>query len=230
MRKVSRIQPIKDYTLKSRIQQFIKRIVDVVVAVTALILLSPVLFCIAIAIKLTGNGKVLFTQERVGKDAEIFKMYKFRTMVTDAINKGAGLAVPEGDPRITTIGGFLRKTSLDEIPQFFNVLKGDISLVGPRATVPQHLEYYGDFERKRLEVRPGITGLAMINGRASIPWSKRIEFDVEYIDKFSLYLDLKILLKTILVVLKREGTYYNQEKRGPAFDLVKPVDREQIQQ
>jgi undecaprenyl phosphate N,N'-diacetylbacillosamine 1-phosphate transferase len=209
-------------SLAKKIQLVIKRSIDVIAAIIALLLSSPVFLCIAIAIKLTSRGPVFFRQDRLGKDASIFKLYKFRTMIVGAINIGKGLSVTEKDPRITSVGTFLRKTSLDEIPQLINVLKGDISFVGPRPTVPQHLEYYGEFEKKRLEVKPGITGLAMVKGRASIPWSKRIEYDVEYVDNFSLWLDLKILLQTIWVVIRRKNVYYDYEKNGPPFDLKKP--------
>jgi lipopolysaccharide/colanic/teichoic acid biosynthesis glycosyltransferase len=146
-------------------------------------------------------------------------------MVPGAINMGAGLSITERDPRVTHVGSFLRKCSLDEFPQLFNVIRGDISLVGPRPTVPEHLEYYGEFERRRLEMRPGITGLAMVRGRASIPWSQRIKYDGEYINDFSLWLDLRILMETVWVVLRRKNVYYDYEKHGPPFDLVKPADR-----
>jgi len=199
----------------------IKRSVDILVATGCLLALSPLLLIIATLVKASGKGPILFLQDRLGKNARIFKLYKFRTMVPDAINMGSKLLVTEKDSRITPIGAFLRKTSLDELPQLFNVLKGDISLVGPRPTIPEHLPYYGDFERRRLEIRPGITGLATIRGRAGIPWSQRIKYDVEYIDNFSLWLDAVILLKTFWVVLRREGTYYDYEKYGPAFDLIK---------
>jgi undecaprenyl phosphate N,N'-diacetylbacillosamine 1-phosphate transferase len=202
-------------------QMLIKRIIDVFVSFLGLILLCPLMLIIAVVIKLTSKGSIFFCQERLGKDAIIFKLYKFRTMITNAVNMKAGLSVIENDKRITPVGKFLRKTSLDELPQFFNVLKGDISLVGPRPTVPQHLDYYGEFELKRLEMKPGITGLAMIRGRASIPWSQRIKYDIQYVENFSLWMDLKILVGTFLVVIKRENTYYDHEKDGPAFDLVK---------
>ncbi|MGA2173306.1 MAG: sugar transferase [Sedimentisphaerales bacterium] len=207
-----------------KIQFFIKRMIDIIVSAAGLVLLFPVLALIAVAIKLTSKGPVFFQQDRVGKDVKIFKFLKFRTMVPEAVNMGAGLRVTPDDPRITRVGRILRKTSLDELPQLFNVLKGDISLVGPRPTVPQHLEYYGDFERRRLEVKPGITGLAMVRGRGSVPWSVRIKYDVEYVDNFSLWLDLKILAETLWVVLARKNIYYDYEKHGPAFDLVKPSD------
>ena len=204
-----------------KIQLFIKRIIDFVASLMGSIAACPIFIGVALLVKLTSRGPVLFCQDRVGKDANIFKLYKFRTMVPNAVNMGTGLTTVEGDPRITSIGRFLRKSSLDELPQLFNVLKGDISLVGPRPTVPQHLDYYGEFERRRLEMKPGITGLAMVKGRNRNPWSVRIKYDVEYIDSFNLWLDLKILLKTVCVVLLRKDTYYNYEKNGPAFDLTK---------
>jgi lipopolysaccharide/colanic/teichoic acid biosynthesis glycosyltransferase len=207
------------------VQLRIKRFVDFVVASVGVVLLCPAMLCIALLIKLTSKGPVFFSQERLGKDAKVFRLYKFRTMVPGAINMGAGLSITERDPRVTHFGSFLRKCSLDEFPQLFNVIRGDISLVGPRPTVPEHLEYYGEFERRRLEMRPGITGLAMVRGRASIPWSQRIKYDGEYINDFSLWLDLRILMETVWVVLRRKNVYYDYEKHGPPFDLVKPADR-----
>jgi lipopolysaccharide/colanic/teichoic acid biosynthesis glycosyltransferase len=208
-----------------KIQLIFKRLFDITVALIALCLLSPLLLLIGIAVKITSKGTVLFLQDRVGKDAKIFKLYKFRTMVPGAINIGAGLSVGEKDPRITKVGSFLRKTSLDEIPQLLNVLKGDISLVGPRPTVPEHLKYYGNFERRRLEIKPGITGLAMVRGRATIPWSERIKYDVEYVDNFSLWLDLKIILQTVWIVSARKNVYFDYENFGKPFDLKKPDNK-----
>lgn len=207
------------------IQLFIKSVIDIIASAAGLVLLIPVLVLIAVAIKLTSKGPVFFHQDRLGINGRIFKLHKFRTMVTGAVSIGTGLAVAGNDVRITKVGAILRKTSLDELPQLFNVLKGDISLVGPRPTVPQHLEYYGDFERRRLEVKPGITGLAMVRGRGSVPWSVRIKYDVEYIDNFSLWLDFKILVQTLWVVLARKNVYYDYEKHGSAFDLVKPAGK-----
>ncbi len=211
-----------------KLQLAIKYMIDLCAAATGLILCSPVMLVTALAIKLTSKGPIFFCQERLGKEGRIFRLYKFRTMIPNAVNIGAGMATHVNDPRITRIGAFLRKSSLDELPQLINVLKGNISLVGPRPTLPEQLEYYGPFERRRLEMRPGITGLATIRGRASIPWSKRIEYDVQYVDNFNLELYLKIILKTIVVVVRREGTYYDYEKLGPAFDLVKPSEPKNI--
>jgi lipopolysaccharide/colanic/teichoic acid biosynthesis glycosyltransferase len=207
--------------MSRKIQLIIKRAIDVIISLLGLILALPIIILVAISIKLSSKGPIFFCQDRLGKDAEIFKLYKFRTMVPNAVNIGAGLAVSENDPRITSIGTFLRKSSLDELPQLFNVLKGNISLVGPRPTIPQHLGYYGEFERRRLEMKPGMTGLAVINGRNRNPWSVRIKYDVEYVDKFNLWLDFKILYKSIWVVLLRKNTYYDHEDNRPAFDLKK---------
>ena len=212
---------LKQVSVSRKIQFFVKSVIDVVAAAVGLVLLFPLFVLIAAAIKLTSKGPVFFHQDRVGINGRIFKLHKFRTMVAGAASIGTGLSVAKNDARITKVGAILRKTSLDELPQLFNVLKGDISFVGPRPTVPQHLEYYGEFERRRLEVKPGITGLATVCGRASIPWSQRIKYDVEYVDNFSLWLDLKILIKTVWIVLRSQGTYYDHKKYGPAFDLVK---------
>jgi undecaprenyl phosphate N,N'-diacetylbacillosamine 1-phosphate transferase len=213
---------LKQVSASRKIQLFIKSVIDIIAAAVGLILLFPLFVLISLAIKLTSKGPVFFHQDRVGINGRIFKLYKFRTMVVGAENIGAGLSVAGNDVRITKAGAILRKTSLDELPQLFNVLKGDISLVGPRPTVPQHLEYYGEFERRRLELKPGITGLAMVRGRGSVPWSVRIKYDVEYVENFSLWLDLKILLQTVWVVLTRKNIYYDYEKFGKPFDLKKP--------
>ncbi|MFC1783130.1 sugar transferase, partial [Planctomycetota bacterium] len=146
------------------IQLIIKRSVDIVASFIGLFITWPVILCIALAIKITSKGPIFFRQDRLGKDARIFRLYKFRTMIPNAVNIGAGLATHEKDPRITPVGAFLRKSSLDELPQLINIFKGDISLVGPRPTVPEHLEFYGSFERRRLEMRPGITGRATVRG------------------------------------------------------------------
>ena len=216
---------LKQVSVSRKIQLFIKSFIDIIASAVGLVLLFPLFVLIAVAIKLTSKGPVFFCQDRLGINGRIFKLHKFRTMVAGAVSIGTGLSVAGNDARITKVGAILRKTSLDELPQLFNVLKGDISLVGPRPTVPEHLEYYGDFERRRLEVKPGITGLAMVRGRGSVPWSVRIKYDVEYVDNFSLWLDFKILVQTLLVVLTRKNIYYDYEKLGPAFDLVKPPEK-----
>lgn len=204
-----------------KIQLVIKRIIDFLASFFGLLVVFPVILVVAILVKLTSKGPIFFCQDRVGKDAEIFKLYKFRTMIPNAVNMGAGLSTGANDSRITPIGKFLRKSSLDELPQLFNVLKGDISFVGPRPTVPQHLDYYGEFEHRRLEMKPGVTGLAMVKGRNRNPWSVRIKYDVEYVDNFNLWWDLKILVLTVWVVLSGRDTYFDYDKHGSAFDLRK---------
>jgi Sugar transferases involved in lipopolysaccharide synthesis len=215
---------LKQVSASRKIQFLIKSVIDIAAAAVGLVLLFPLFVLIAAAIKLTSEGPVFFHQDRVGINGRIFKLHKFRTMVVGAESIGAGLSVAGNDSRITKIGAILRKTSLDELPQLFNVLKGDISLVGPRPTVPEHIAYYGKFERRRLEVKPGITGLAMVRGRSSVPWSVRIKYDVEYVENFSLWLDLKILLRTVWVVLAGKNIYYNYENSAKPFDLKKTND------
>jgi lipopolysaccharide/colanic/teichoic acid biosynthesis glycosyltransferase len=143
----------------------------------------------------------------VGRDGESFEVLKLRTMVVDAERQGAGFAVTSGDARITRVGDLLRRTSLDELPQLWNVLRGDMSLVGPRPTLRYQVEQYTERQRRRLEVRPGLTGWAQVNGRTSLPWSERIELDVWYVEHRSLALDLQILARTVGVLLRREGVY-----------------------
>lgn len=190
----------------------IKHLFDKIFSFILLVILSPLFILIAILIKLDSKGPVFFIQQRVGKDNKLFNIYKFRTMVPDAINIGSGVYTEENDPRITRIGRFLRKTSLDELPQLINILKGEMSFIGPRPTLAYQVEQYNDFQRKRLLVRPGVTGLAQVNGRNSLSWPERIEYDVKYVENYSLMLDFKILLKTFLVIFKQEGLYAEKEK------------------
>jgi lipopolysaccharide/colanic/teichoic acid biosynthesis glycosyltransferase len=159
----------------------------------------------ALAIKLTDGGPVLYRQRRVGKDGEEFDLVKLRTMVVGAETQGEGLAVNHGDPRITSVGRFLRRLSIDEVPQLWNVLRGEMSLVGPRPTLAYQVERYTEHQRRRLEVKPGITGWAQVNGRARLRWAERIELDVWYVENRSPWLDLKILARTPLALFS--GTY-----------------------
>ena len=187
-----------------------KRFFDFVASAVGIVLLSPLLLIIAVWIKLDSKGPVLFKQERVGKNNKLFNILKFRTMVIDA--EKSGFYTSENDSRITKPGKFLRKTSLDEIPQLFNILKGEMSIIGPRPTLKYQVDEYTDFQKRRLEVLPGVTGWAQVNGRNSLSWPERIELDVWYVENFSLLLDAKILYKTVFVWLKGEGVYAEKEK------------------
>jgi lipopolysaccharide/colanic/teichoic acid biosynthesis glycosyltransferase len=183
------------------------RALDVAVATVALVLSAPVLLAAAIAIRLESRGHVLYRQRRVGLHGREFDVLKLRTMVTGAETMGAGLAVDQGDPRITRVGAFLRRTSIDELPNLVNVLRGDMAIVGPRPTVPVQVAQYTERQRGRLTVRPGITGWAQVNGRATLPWDERIELDLWYVEHRSPLLDLRILARTARLVLHGEGLY-----------------------
>ena len=183
-------------------KNFIKPAIDFVLALVGFLFLSPVFVLVAIGLFFANDGKPFFFQLRPGKDGKIFKIIKFKTM-TDKKDENGNL-LPDAD-RLTKIGSFVRKTSLDEIPQLLNVIKGDMALVGPRPLLPQYLELYNDFQRRRNEVKPGITGWAQVNGRNSISWEKKFEYDVWYVDNVSFLLDIKILIMTVLKVVKSEG-------------------------
>ena len=182
-----------------------KRVVDAVGAAVGLVVSSPLLAAASLAIKAEDGGPVLYRQRRVGLHGVDFDLLKLRTMVVGAERQGAGWAVNAGDPRITRVGRVLRRLSLDELPQLWNVLRGDMSLVGPRPTLRYQVEQYTERQRRRLDVKPGITGWAQIHGRASLPWDERIELDVWYVENRSPWLDLKILLRTPLALFS--GTY-----------------------
>ena len=184
-----------------------RRAFDVVVAGTALLLASPLLLAAVVAIRLESRGHPIYRQRRVGKDGRTFDVLKLRTMVAGAESIGAGLAVNEGDPRITRVGALLRRTSLDELPNLLNVLRGEMAIIGPRPTVPVQVDRYTERQRGRLAVRPGITGWAQVNGRTSLPWAQRIELDLWYIEHRSWRLDLRILARTVRMVLGGDGLY-----------------------
>jgi lipopolysaccharide/colanic/teichoic acid biosynthesis glycosyltransferase len=183
----------------------VNRALDVAGASLGLALASPFVAAAAIAIKLDDGGPVFYRQERVGQDGRAFELVKLRTMVVGAERRGAGWAVNHGDSRITRVGAVLRRLSLDEVPQLWNVVRGEMSLIGPRPTLEYQVEQYTPRQRRRLEVRPGITGWAQVQGRASLPWEERIELDVWYVEHRSPWLDLKILARTPLALLG--GTY-----------------------
>jgi lipopolysaccharide/colanic/teichoic acid biosynthesis glycosyltransferase len=174
----------------------VNRAADIAIAGTALVVASPVLGLAALAVKLEDRGPVLFRQMRVGKDGSDFELLKLRTMVVGAETVGAGFAVNKGDSRITRAGRILRRLSFDELPQLWNVIRGDMSVIGPRPTLRYQVERYDAHQRRRLEVKPGITGWAQVHGRAALPWADRIELDVWYVEHRSPLLDLKILAKT----------------------------------
>ena len=183
-------------------KNFIKPVIDFVLALVGFLFLSPVFVLVTIGLFFANDGKPFFFQLRPGKNGKIFKIIKFKTM-TDKKDENGNL-LPDAD-RLTKIGSFVRKTSLDKIPQLLNVIKGDMALVGPRPLLPQYLELYNDFQRRRNEVKPGITGWAQVNGRNSISWEKKFEYDVWYVDNVSFLLDVKILIMTVLKVVKSEG-------------------------
>lgn len=198
----------------------IKAIIDQTLGWVAVIALSPLFWIIAGLIRFETPGPVFFRQERIGKDGRPFVAYKFRSMVDQATSMGLGLNVAVNDARITRMGKFLRNTSLDELPQLFNVITGEMSLVGPRPTLAYQVAAYNDFQRRRLLVKPGITGWAQINGRNSIPWEARIELDVWYVDNWSLTLDLSIMLRTLKTWVMKEGLYGPE---GINYDFVAPT-------
>jgi len=183
----------------------VNRAADVAIAGSALVLASPVLALAALAVKLEDGGPVLYRQTRVGRDGVDFELLKLRTMVVGAETMGAGLSVDHGDSRITRTGRLLRKLSLDELPQLWNVVRGEMSVIGPRPTLRYQVEQYDERQRQRLDVKPGITGWAQVNGRASLPWADRIELDVWYVEHRSARVDLRILARTPFALFS--GTY-----------------------
>jgi lipopolysaccharide/colanic/teichoic acid biosynthesis glycosyltransferase len=192
----------------------VNRALDVLIAGLALAVTSPLLAICALAIKLTSPGPAIYRQQRVGLDGEPFDLLKLRTMVVGAEHTGAGLYIEDRDPRITRVGRLLRRFSLDELPNLFNVLRGELAIVGPRPTVQVQVDRYTPHQRRRLEVRPGITGWAQVNGRTSLSWPERIELDVWYVDNRSLALDLRILLRTTRLLLTGHGLYSTDLKQG----------------
>jgi len=198
-------------------QRTIKKILDQILGWLTFLALSPLLWLLAGLIRLDSPGPAFFLQVRIGRGGKPFVAIKFRSMVDKASTMGLGLNVAADDNRITRMGHFLRSTSMDELPQLFHVLNGDMSLVGPRPTLPYQVAAYNDFQRRRLAVKPGITGWAQVNGRNSIPWEERIKLDVWYVDHWSLSLDFSILLKTIKVWARQEGLY---GPTGVNYDFV----------
>lgn len=211
------LKEIENGLNRKKLQFIIKRIFDIIVSTVLLVLLSPLFLMIIIWIKRDSEGEAVFKQTRSGVKGEPFTIYKFRTMVKNAdkmFNKkvdketlGSFVFQDKDDPRITRSGRFLRKTSLDELPQLINILKGNMSIIGPRPEIPDIVKLYSEYDRIRLLVKPGVSGLAQVNGRGDLELSETIEYDVKYVKGFSLWLDFKIILKTFKVVFLREGAY-----------------------
>jgi lipopolysaccharide/colanic/teichoic acid biosynthesis glycosyltransferase len=207
---------------------FVKRCVDLAGATALLIVCSPLMLLAAVLVRLDSRGPVFFRQERMGKGGAPFPIWKFRTMVDNAVNQGAGLATFQNDPRITRVGAWLRKYRIDELPQLFNVMHGEMSLVGPRPLLPDYLHAYSARDRRRLLVKPGMTGWQQVNGGSRNTWDERVTLDLWYVDNRSLWLDLRILLLTILVVMKADSVYGSdgwQRSGGPASATSGTRDR-----
>lgn len=193
----------------------IKSLLDFVLAIIMLIILSPIMIVTAILIKLTSKGPVLFKQKRPGKDCKIFTVYKFRTMIVATTKKGKHINDIE---RITKLGKFLRKTSIDELPQLFNIIKGDMSFIGPRPLLVRYLPYYNKKQIRRHKVKPGISGWAQVNGRNAISWEQKFKLDIWYVDHISFKLDVKIFFMTIKKIFKREGINSSKQITMNYFD------------
>jgi lipopolysaccharide/colanic/teichoic acid biosynthesis glycosyltransferase len=185
----------------------IRRAIDILVSVAGLLCTAPLIALAALAIRLESPGPVIYRQRRIGLAGRGFDVLKLRTMVDGAEHIGAGLAIDRGDARITRVGALLRRWSIDELPNLLNVLRGEMSLIGPRPTLPHQVDAYDERQRGRLAIRPGITGWAQVNGRTSLPWAERIELDLHYIEHRSLALDVEILKRTVAVLLGGEGLY-----------------------
>ncbi len=189
------------------LNRLIKRLFDIIWAAGSLILLSPVIMLSMLAVYLDDGAPVFFVQKRIGLGGKEFPFFKLRTMVRNAERMGAGYEIDAGDKRITRTGNFLRRWSLDELPQLFNVLRGEMSIVGPRPTLAYQVEAYSEHQRRRLEALPGLTGLAQVSGRNSLSWPERIELDIEYIDNYSFWLDLQIIARTFFMLGSSAGIY-----------------------
>lgn len=190
----------------------IKRIFDVLGSALGILILSPILIIVSILIKVVMPGPILFKQERIGKDGAVFNILKFRSMKVDKLAEKTH-DFSKDEVRLTSFGKLLRRTKIDEFPQLINVLTGDMSLVGPRPTVKEQVDRYTDYQRQRLNMRPGMTGLAQVNGNIALSWDERIQYDLEYINEFSIFLDMKILVKTIFVVVFGEQKFKSSQRK-----------------
>lgn len=205
-------------------KHFFKRFFDIFLSLFAIVFLSPVLLIIAIAIKCDSKGPVIFKQKRVGKKGKVFNIYKFRSMCVGAEHTGSGVYSDNNDTRVTKVGKFLRKTSLDELPQFFNILFGHMSFIGPRPPLTYHPWTYDKYTEEQLrmfDVRPGVTGWAQVNGRKEVEWNRRIELNVWYVEHVSFFLDIKILFMTVFKVFTNEGN----ENKGATVKVEENADK-----
>ena len=202
--------------------KYFKRILDFILSLIAIIILSPVLLIVAVLVRIKLGSPVIFKQQRPGKDEKIFTLYKFRTM-TDKKDENGNL-LPDSE-RLTKFGKALRSTSLDELPELFNILKGDMAIVGPRPLAVQYLPYYTKEEKHRHDVRPGLTGLAQIHGRNCIDWGKKLTYDIDYVKNISIFNDTKILLKTVVKVIEREGVVERGQGVNIDFDEYRRIER-----
>lgn len=185
-------------------KNYIKRMLDIIFSIILLIILSPILLIVSILVKFTSKGEIIFKQDRIGKNGKVFKIYKFRSMVKGAENTGTGVYSGKDDFRVTKIGKIIRATSIDELPQLVNILKGEMSFIGPRPVLTYHPWNYEEYTEEQLQrflVRPGVTGLAQVNGRKQVEWERRLKYDVQYVKELNVILDLKILLKTIFKII-----------------------------
>lgn len=195
----------------------VKRILDTIIACVMLIVISPILLIVAIAVRIDSKGPAIFKQDRIGKDFKPFKMYKFRSMVVNAQNMGTGVYAFAGDPRITKVGRIIRKTSLDELPQLWNIIKGDMAFVGPRAPVVGHFPEWDELDdayKRRFTILPGITGLAQVTGRNELPWDEKVKYDniyIDKIDKYGIFYDIKMWFMTFIRVFSMKDVEESQE-------------------
>lgn len=199
-------------------KKFVKRVLDILISLTALLLLLPVFLVLVVLVRIKLGSPVVFTQERPGRNEKIFKLYKFRSMTEERDSKGTLL--PD-EVRLTSFGKFLRSTSLDELPEFFNILRGDMSFIGPRPLLVRYLPFYTEEEKHRHDVRPGLTGLAQVNGRNALGWEQRFAYDLEYVNHCTFLMDLKIVGMTVGKVLKRSGTLSGADQTVADFDVYR---------
>lgn len=200
--------------MEKKLYLIFKRIIDIICSILGLIILIPVFLIVSIAIKIESKGPVIFKQKRIGKDGKVFEIYKFRSMVVGAEKMGTGVYSKKGDTRVTKVGKFIRATSIDELPQLLNILKGEMSFIGPRPVLTYHPWKYDEYteeQKKRFLVRPGVTGWAQIHGRKDVEWNNRIKLDLEYVENISLKLDIKIFLKTIYQVISMKDNVNKEE-------------------